>query len=447
MRQALASLVAGVVIVVACSDESRAPTAPLAPSAAHVAAAAAARLASLAPRAEHATSSDAFVNSIGTNVHLSYWHQAYGWGLYSIIRPRLQALGIRHVRDEGVVVSMNSWMATEYGNLNWLHRAAGVTFDLITAPASNTRANYRSVPLRRLLNYIQPGAVEALEGLNEMDDHHISNWASLDRTWQQALYRAAKSDPRSRHLAILGPTVTHGGNAARALGDLSAFEDFGAMHPYPGGRKPEGVATASAAVLEPANFGRRYYVTETGYHTGASNRNQPFVSNLAMGKYVPRLFLRFFNDGIVRTYTYQLLDGTNDPWDSDHFGLLTANGTPKPAYNALKNLIGLLADPGGGHSTGSLSYSLNGAPATINHSLFQKRNGRFYLALWQEVATFGGGHDLANRTVPVHITLANRPHQLNLYTPLNSAAGRGLAATNALTIQVPDHVVVLEVVP
>jgi hypothetical protein len=365
-----------------------------------------------------------------------------------IIKPRLQALGIRHLRDEGAVVSMNSWMDAFYGEMNALHSALGVTFLLTTEPAKYD-LNYAHVPLTRLLNFIAPGTVDGLEGLNEMDDRGIANWIWDDRTWQIALYRAAKADSRSRNFAVLGPTVTHGWTAASELGNLSAFEDFGNIHSYAGGRVPEPWAHYEINMLGAINGTRRYHSTESGYHTGASNGNQPFISNLAMAKYIPRMFMEYFAEGVVRTYSFELVDMTSNPSNPEWFGLVTANGTPKPCYNALRNLIGLLKDPGSGISPGSLTYSLNGAPSSIHHTLFQKRNGRFYLALWQTASTFNLStrRDISNPNIAVHLSLGVRPRYVNLYTPLKSASAQALGTNTSYTIQVPDHVVLLEIVP
>jgi hypothetical protein len=441
MRTALAGLVAGIGIV-ACSDSSTPPTAP---TARRFTSDAAAR-ATVVFTTQRGAWSDAFVNSIGTNVHLSYWYTAYG-NLSGIVKPRLQALGIRHVRDKGGVVASDSWMHTTYGSMNWLHSQTGVTFLLVTEPATYD-LNYAHVPLTRLLNFIAPGTVDGLEGLNEMDDRNIANWAWDDRTWQQALYRAAKTDPRSRTFTVLGPSVTHGTWAATQLGDLSAYMDMGNIHSYAGGRTPEPWAQYQMGMLGAMNGTHRYHSTESGYHTGASNGNQPYISNLAMAKYIPRMFMEYFANGVLRTYSFELADMTSNPSAPEWFGLVTANGTPKPCYNALKNLIGLLADPGSSISPGTLTYSLNGAPSSIHHTLLQKRNGRFYLALWQTAPTFNLSteHDVSNPNIAVHVSLASA-HQVNLYTPLNSASAQSLGSTSSLTVQVPDHVVILEIIP
>ena len=63
---------------------------------------------------------------------------------------------------------------------------------------------------------------------------------------------------------------------------------------------------------------------------------------------------------------------------------LPDSSSPKPAFTALKNLIALLRDDGSAFKAASLSYSLNGYVNNLHHTLLQKRDGSFYLALWVE---------------------------------------------------------------
>src|SRR5262249_37883627 len=126
-------------------------------------------------------------------------------------------------------------------------------------------------------------------------------------------------------------------------------------------------------------------VTETGYHTAKTwTGNHPGVSEQAMGRYVLRLFLEFFTSGISRTYLYELIDeGTNTGEREQNFGLLRYDGSEKPAFTGLKNLIGLLSDPGAGFTPGKLGYALSGDTAGVRQLLLQRRDGRFYLVLWR----------------------------------------------------------------
>ena len=77
-----------------------------------------------------ARSADAFVNSIGVNVHLSYFQSPYGKSWDDIVKPKLLASGIRHIRDGATVLPDDRWMQIVYGRMNEL-AARGVHADLV----------------------------------------------------------------------------------------------------------------------------------------------------------------------------------------------------------------------------------------------------------------------------------------------------------------------------
>jgi len=81
------------------------------------------------------------------------------------------------------------------------------------------------------------------------------------------------------------------------------------------------------------------YFSEFGYptHTGWPN-----ISLSTQAMYVSRMFLSCLLDPQIKTAIYYDLknDGTNPAEPEHHFGLLEFNRDPKPAYHALKTLIG-----------------------------------------------------------------------------------------------------------
>ena len=60
------------------------------------------------------------------------------------------------------------------------------------------------------------------------------------------------------------------------------------------------------------------------------------------------------------------------------------DGSPKPAFTALKSLIATLADPGPGVPPQNLQFALVGASSNVHHLLMAKRDGSYYLAFWLE---------------------------------------------------------------
>src|SRR5690349_14849382 len=130
---------------------------------------AAALLASVpAASADTARPADSFVDSVGVNVHLTYGDTAYG--NFSLVRRRLDELGVRHIRD-GLCGSCG-WQLDSLRTL----AGDGIHADLIVGWVNNRTgtlsANLAAVKSKLL------GSVDMLEAPNEWDN--FSGWSS---TW------------------------------------------------------------------------------------------------------------------------------------------------------------------------------------------------------------------------------------------------------------------------
>jgi hypothetical protein len=174
------------------------------------------------------------------------------------------------------------------------------------------------------------------------------------------------------------------------------------------------------------------------------------VTEAVQGKYIPRLFLESFNLGVPRTFSYELIDQKADPNNSEHnYGLLRSDGTPKPAYTTLKNLIGLLNDPqpvptppiiATPTPLGALNYAIGGTAQNVHHTLLQKSNGDFYLVLWLEVPSTD---QTASQSVTLNFNTALG--QAITYTPNQSIAPVAVyAAPTQLTLNVTDAPLVVQ---
>jgi hypothetical protein len=393
-----------------------------------------------------AKSADDVVNSIGVNVHLSYFRTPYGTGWESIIKPKLTALGVRHLRDAGTVTSSDGWMQTVYGRMKELSDR-GMKFDLIMKPADGVNDYSQLTQFDRLMQFAAP-VVESFEGLNEHDLSGHPNWVAEVRSFQNALYQKVKNDPRTAKIPVYGPSIGHPENASQ-VGDLSKVMDFGSIHPYPGGLQPLNNLADHEDKVKGITGTRALMVTETGYHTAlAWTGGHPPVSESAMARYVLRLVLEFYDAGIPRSFLYEFIDqGTDQTQREQNFGLLHSNGTEKPAFTALKNFIGTLADPGPTFSAGKLSYALGGDTTGVRQMLLQKRDGRFYLVLWQASSSFDivKRLNLANQDKAVTVQLGQPAGNVKVYMPLTSAEPiRQLQGASSVSVAVPDNPVILE---
>jgi hypothetical protein len=363
---------------------------------------------------ENAKSADKFIDTIGVNVHLNYMDRVYYQQFDNLIKPKLIELGMRYIRDGVNTDPGDNRNDFYYQRLRDLANS-GIKFNLITS----TKTDYS------LLDDVYSWtnrAIVSFEGLNEPDDADNSNWAGAVRAAQKKLYKTVKGNSALRHLTVIAPSVLEG---QKEVGDLSPWVNFGNLHNYFSGLNPEiddwrGIRWKLKNVAEPLSTSKPVISTETGWDNALKGPHILHgVPEDVVGKYMPRMFLTQFNSGIARTYSYEFIDEGIDPKDPEaNFGLLRNDGSPKPAYTALKNLINLLKDPGPSFKPGSLDYSLRGNKKSFQHTLLQKRNGDFYLAFWAGKS----GWDPATKTrllvpdKPISLTLPKEIGSVTRYT-------------------------------
>jgi hypothetical protein len=366
------------------------------------------------PLSENARSADSFVDTIGVNVHLYYMDKVYYQKFDNLIKPRLLELGVRYIRDGVKTDNGDNGKYVYYKRLRDLANS-GIKFNLITSATTNYSL------LEKVYSWTNK-AIISFEGINEPDNVGMSNWVTIVRIAQKNLYQTVRGKTSLSHLAVIAPSVLKG---QKEIGDLSSWVDIGNLHNYFSGLNPEiddwrGIQWKLENVAKPVSSSKPVISTETGWANALEGSNTPQgVPEDIVGKYMPRMFLTQFNKGIARTYSYEFIDQGIDPKDPEaNFGLLRNDGSPKPAYLALKNLINLLKDPGSSFKTGSLNYSLGVNTKSFHHTLLQKRNGDFYLAFW----TGESGWDTTTKErllvsdKPVSLTLPKEIASVTRYT-------------------------------
>ncbi len=379
----------------------------------------------LAPAARGAATqarpADAVVESIGVNTHLGYTDTPYND--FATVEQRLRELGIRYIR-EGVSLERPD----VYSRLRTL-AADGIHLDAI---AGDPLGRWNMGTIDQQLDLIEKelgSAAISIEGPNEYDLQGDPDWVAVLRSYTQRLWEGVKARPALAALPVIAPSIVLRESMA-AEGDLTPWIDYGNTHTYLSGAMPEtdsiwdGELGAAAA----NSGGKPVQVTETGYHNGiAGTVGHLPTSEAATGVYMPRLFLSNFARGIARSYAYELLDQREDSAKSDieaAFGLLRNDFSKKPAALAVERLIGLLSDRGAAFSPGSLSYSLEGAPPSSRQLLLQKRDGSFYLVLWNAVSVWDPAQrtDLDPGAVPVTLRLEEPLASAEVFEPNSGAA-------------------------
>jgi hypothetical protein len=390
---------------------------------------------------------DAFVDSIGVNTHLlddlTADHES------AIVTQRMRELGVRHIRD-GIFPGQTP---QQYSDERRFLTTTGARMEAITdcpKPLGYFPHSQTPPSLIRSFNAALNGRVELVEGPNEPDLRKVHGWGQLltDCIVHLNLDRALP-------VPFVAPAMGNAFDTPR-LGNISRLVNIGAIHRYFSGYNPEtkgfwksdacGTWGAMSFYICEARINAGptapLYITETGYSTFGE------IDEKTAGKYISRALLFDSLAGIVRTYIYELHDdGTDTTNSEDGYGLFRYDGTPKPAFNAVRSEIALLSDPGPSFAPAPLAYSVTGV-ASLRHELFQKRDGTYVLAIWKEARSWNPYRlrEIPVAPSPVTVTFASAPRRI-AFGALNDR-GNLLEQTATLsgsvvTANVDDHVAFL----
>ena len=392
-------------------------------------------VAPVAVASEMPRQSDAFVDSVGVNVHLSEYGTLYG-NNFGAVQSLLQGANLRHVRDG--IGGNNDSLCNEDRSL----AASGIHVDVIGA--------WSQTDLSTWLNCIG-SAAELLEGINEWDLSGDANWVADLRANEQTM---AQQYPQ---LPLVAPALTSEG-AFGALGSLANIVSFGNAHAYFAGRNPG--TTGWGATGQYGTYGSLAYnlgvstqvggskpilVTEAGY---SDQLDQYAVPAVTKARYMVRMLLGNWNGGAARTYVYELVD--EGAPNFSHYGLVDSVGNAKPAYTALASLLGHLADSGGSFSPAALSYNFV-APSTVSHTLLQRRNGSYELIVWNEVSEWNPDTSTSIATTPqtVQLTFAAPPSAIKQSTFGDSGTltATQLAPSNNVFLSVGAWPTIVDITP
>lgn len=325
-----------------------------------------------------ATSAWSVIESVGVNVHLYYNDTSYADT--NRVTDLLSRLGVRHVRD-GLAANRPDDVAAiqQLG-------AAGIRSTLLLSGTAGPAVDPNQIAE---LDQVAP-YVDAVEPTNEYDCSGDTGWAAHLHAYTQSLVQTLQSSDTTRQLGILAPgfcrpdSVTEYGSVAGTASATNA-------HDYSGGQPPElaleGRLPAWSAMQQ---SGLPMAVTETGYQNALASG--PYaVTEATAADYTVRALLDAQRLGIARTYLYELMDekpdsGLTDP--EQHYGLVRADGTVKPAYTAVQNLLADLAQgppaavqPGG--SAPAMAVSLQGGGSLLRSLVVTDPSGGGQtVALW-----------------------------------------------------------------
>jgi hypothetical protein len=384
-----------------------------------------------------------FVDSVGVVTHFGYTDTNYYKQPAQTIAA-IQRLGVSHVRD-GIAAG---WVAPQLYSIYSEVAAAGIHPEMLLPNPG--KGGPSAGEIEKLLAHY-PGA-DAVEAPNEYDQTHDADWAKDLRRYLPTVLQVG----RDLQLPVIGPSLTKPESYPR-LGDVGRYMDFGNIHAYWGGRNPEtdgwgppdsrgaryGAFAYDLDEVHTTGPGRPVMMTETGYVvSNTPKRNE--IPEAVEAIYEPRLVLHAWNEGVRRTYIYELMD---DPSSTPGFGLLHADLTPRPAYRALAALLHLLADSPGPEKTGRLSYTLSHADG-LETTLLEKHDGSFWLAIWNSGCIYEVNelHSIPVATRDVTLTLTGKRQVAAIWTFEESGDATKLAEDRgSVSLQIGSAVTLIEI--
>jgi hypothetical protein len=378
---------------------------------------------------------DALADSVGLN---SQTPLLYTQADFTTIVSAEKALGVRHLR-EGILNGMAPYDAALSSVLNATNASVDGIGDC-AGLASNSAAPTSAASIQQF-NAAIGNRLESVEGPNEPDLRGDPKWVADTIACLPGLRSAT-------HLPFVGPALGDPTDDASSLGDIAPLVDEGNLHRYYAGRNPGtpgwggtsscGVygALPWALCLSRENTqSKPIVVTETGYNS------QTEVDETTQAKYLTRAFLVDLQAGVARSYVYDIKDNPADGSFSGN-GLLRSDDSQKPAFTAIENEISYFTDRTT-HVAVPLTYSLKNT--SLDHQLFQKSDGTYILALWNETASWNVVTNSPNVVVPQSQTvlLGRVPSSVSAVAFTDTGSLVPAATTTAgadITLPVDDHV-------
>ena len=362
--------------------------------------------------------------------HLSYSGTPYADE--ALVEELITELGVTHIRD--------GWPADDVGLAERALALAdrGVRITFVHDPREGGSPAEQHARVRD--NLVE--AVEAAESLNE-PDRSGGDWAARSIEWTRALSEAYRGDSRTDHVLLLAPSIakTNDRGAHRALADLKGVVDRGNTHDYPGKDVVMSTKIIDTVLRNQAEIvgDAPVIATETGYSDGPGDAPYEVVSQEEIAVLLPGLFLEHFRRGIARTFAYELLDeGTGRSFE-DNFGLVEHDGTPKPSFVALRNMIGLLAAPAVECGQPDFVFSVEDGDEHLRSLVLRGGEDQYFLALWRQERP-GSRPDSA-----VRVTVDNAVDEVRHFRPTQDQRPVRITAGGEIEVEVSSAVTFLEV--
>ncbi len=392
------------------------------------------------------------IDSIGVNVHLGHGGSPYV-ERFAACAAALDELGLRHLRDD--IVLTGGEPAGQFARIAALAER-GYRFSLVFYDGLTPGPRVPPERFAEIAGWAGGGLVVA-EGGNEPPIAGRPDLPRLSADHQAALFRAVQADARHRSVRVAGPSYIQGNVAAAQ--DLAAVVDLANVHAYPGAEHPEtsggGSLARFVAAARPVFGPAPVIATENGYHTALATGSAHLpVSEGIRARYIPRLLLWSYLQGVRRTYLYELISsfdhGDGDP--ESRFGLLAHDGRPTPGFAALRSLVRLFSggEAAGAPFPGEVEVAAPAATPDLVSARFARRDGAVLVPVWLGLDGWDRRSraprpDPTPRAVEIRLSEQPRAVRLHRFADDGSVSVHALSPERRVPLQVTDRLGVLEV--
>jgi hypothetical protein len=351
-------------------------------------------------------------------------------------------LGIAHVRGS---IGRNPEVVSKLQPLF----AAGVKMCCMVVQSSGSTLSLTQAKsfVDFIATNVGPQNISGIEGPNEFNrtGTRPADWAAIERKFVADLHGYVRSKPVLNGVQLVAPSIwMRQYEDYVALGDLSAYVDRGCIHYYTGGRKPTQYSEGSLtkALLDAEILTKKpMWMTEMGWEVNGDENvlSRWVVTELAQAKYLGRAYFDYFLSGVPRSYVYALMD---DEGTGHHWGLATKGMVRRrQSFDTLRRIVALVKDL----KPATLTPLDLVVETNIGKLLLQKSDGTYILALWRDVASYDGASlkDISVAPISVSVKLGVskkfKVHEPTFGTVIAPPVG------TSLTVQVADHVVLVEI--
>jgi hypothetical protein len=388
-----------------------------------------------------------FLNSVGINLHGTQWSN---YGTPANYLPFVYSGGWRHIRTNFDQAAATATQIQQLGLHNIAIALAGdgclTAYGGYSGGAFGNTAALNAAAascVNWLVNNGVAPYITQLLGPNEVETGQYNGWQTGIPRWLQAIYTAIKANPQTSHIQLTTSGFAQAGNpgpwSTYSPTMQSSFTDMGDIHTT-GGYGPTynpGLCTTcypnstgdfiigndawfqlinnNTAII--AGTAHPFLNSENSHPDTAVAGICPSVWSHAApqslnGLMHMRHYFEMYRWGITANDSYELVQETGG---DGCWGFLDQNFNPKQEYNIIAATTTLMADAGTASVT-PLSYPLTGAGPLTMCLVFQKTDGSYWFAIWEQEEVWQGQNNGALTTPPAKLNLTLTVPGTNNYT-------------------------------